>query len=58
MNEQMPSEWQPILVKLDDRKWQPATYRHGEFVDLYGLPLDAERISSWRPAGESANGGG
>lgn len=56
MNKQLPNEWQPILVKLDNREWQPAIYRHGEFVDIYGLPLDGEKISSWRPAGESTNG--
>ena len=28
--------------------WQAATYRRGQFVDVYGLPLDAQRISEWQ----------
>jgi hypothetical protein len=57
MNSKLPAERQLVLVTLDDRDWQPATFRCGKFVDMYGLPLDSEKISSWRPAdGSSANG--
>ena len=53
--EAMPSEQQSIEVTLDDQAWQPATYRRGEFVDIYGLPLDLQKISSWRPAEKPMN---
>ncbi len=53
-DEQLPSDRQAVQVKFDNCDWQPATYRYGQFVDAYGIPLDPEKISSWRPA--SANG--
>ncbi len=57
MNSKLPVERQLVLVTLDDHDWQPATFRNGKFVDMYGLPLDSEKISNWRPAeGSSAKG--
>lgn len=56
MKGELPLERQAVQVKLDDGDWQPATYQDGQFVDLYGLPLDHRKISSWRPAGTAPNG--
>jgi hypothetical protein len=53
-NDQLPSDRQAVQVKFDNCDWQPATYRYGQFVDAYGMPLDPEKISGWRPA--STNG--
>ena len=53
-DDQLPSDRQAVQVKFDNCDWQPATYRYGQFVDAYGIPLDPEKISGWRPA--SANG--
>ncbi|MDR3388251.1 MAG: hypothetical protein P4L92_14475 [Rudaea sp.] len=56
MNNELPVERQLVLVTLDNRDWQPATFRYGQFVDAYGLPLDSEKISNWRPVdGSGAN---
>jgi hypothetical protein len=55
MNNELPVERQLVLVRLDNRDWQPATFQYGQFVDVYGLPLDREKISGWRPADASAN---
>lgn len=49
-NDQLPSDRQAVQVKFDNSDWQPATYRYGQFVDVYGIPLDPQKISSWRPA--------
>jgi hypothetical protein len=49
-NDQLPSDRQAVQVKFDNCDWQPATYRYGQFVDAYGIPLDPEKISGWRPA--------
>jgi hypothetical protein len=55
MNDKLPTEQQIIEVRLDKKdEWQPATYRDGEFVDMYGMTLERRRISSWRPANASA----
>ena len=58
MNGELPVDRQAVQVKVDDGDWQPAVYQDGQFVDLYGLPLDHRKIKSWRPAGGAANGGG
>ena len=56
MKGELPAERQAVQVKVDDGDWQPAVYQDGQFVDLYGLPLDHKKISSWRPGGGSADG--
>ena len=56
MKGELPMDRQAVQVKISDGDWQPAVYQDGQFVDLYGLPLDASKISSWRPAGGSADG--
>lgn len=48
MYDKLPEERQAVEVCLNNREWQPATYQDGQFVDVYGLPLDAHKISSWR----------
>jgi hypothetical protein len=45
----LPTDQQAVQITLDDRAWQPATYRRSEFVDVYGLPIDRQKIMSWRP---------
>jgi len=56
MKGELPMERQPVQVKLGEGEWQAAVYQDGQFVDTYGLPLDHRKITSWRPAGGSANG--
>jgi hypothetical protein len=56
MKGELPLERQAVQVQINNGEWQPATYQDGQFVDLYGLPLDHRKITSWRPAGGSANG--
>jgi len=56
MKGELPMDRQAVQVKIDDGDWQAAVYQDGQFVDLYGLPLDSHKISSWRPAGGSADG--
>jgi len=56
MKGELPLERQAVQVQLNNGEWQAATYQDGQFVDLYGLPLDHRKITSWRPAGGSANG--
>lgn len=56
MKGELPMDRQAVQVKINDGDWQPAVYQDGQFVDLYGLPLDHQKISSWRPAGGTANG--
>jgi hypothetical protein len=48
MLNELPNERQTVEVNLDDNSWQPATFRNGQFVDIYGLPLDQGKISGWR----------
>ena len=50
MNSERPQEGQDVQVKIGDGGWQSATYQRGQFVDLYGLPLDPHKISEWQPA--------
>jgi hypothetical protein len=56
MKGELPLERQAVQVQINNGEWQPATHQDGQFVDLYGLPLDHRKITSWRPAGGSANG--
>jgi hypothetical protein len=56
MKGELPLERQAVQVQIDNGDWQPATYQDGQFVDLYGLPLDHIKVTSWRPAGGTANG--
>ncbi|MET0231461.1 MAG: hypothetical protein ABW186_11065 [Rhodanobacteraceae bacterium] len=58
MKGELPMDRQSVQVQLNNGDWQAATYQDGQFVDLYGLPLDHQKITSWRPAGGAANGGG
>ena len=58
MKGELPLERQAVQVQINNGEWQPATYQDGQFVDLYGLPLDHRKITSWRPAGGAANGSG
>jgi hypothetical protein len=57
MKGELPMDRQAVQIQLNNGDWQAATYQDGQFVDLYGLPLDHRKITSWRPAGGSANGG-
>jgi hypothetical protein len=41
-------------VRLGTAEWHPAMFRDGEFVDMYGIPLERRKISSWRPANANA----
>ena len=45
---ELPSERQTVEVNFDGNAWQPAVFRNGQFVDIYGLPLDRQKISGWR----------
>ena len=47
MQGETPREGQDVQVNLGGR-WQVARYRRGQFVDVYGLPLDPERITEWQ----------
>lgn len=59
MKGELPMDRQAVQVQLNNNgDWQAATYQDGQFVDLYGLPLDARKVTSWRPAGGAANGSG
>jgi len=44
----LPAERQTVEVNFEGNSWQPAFFRNGQFVDIYGLPLDRQRISGWR----------
>jgi hypothetical protein len=48
MDTRYPNEGPVVQVRIDDGEWQAATLRDGQFVDLYGLPLDATRMSEWK----------
>jgi hypothetical protein len=54
MNSETPQEGQDVQVKIGEGAWQSATYRKGQFVDLYGLPLDPNKISDWQAASPRA----
>jgi len=49
MNDKIPTDHQAVDVLVGDDVWQQATYKDGEFVDSYGMPLDRSTISNWRP---------
>ncbi|WP_395683638.1 hypothetical protein [Dokdonella sp.] len=49
MQDETPLEGQDVQVKVGDN-WQAATYRRGQFVDVYGLALERQRISEWQAA--------
>jgi hypothetical protein len=53
-NEQLPSNGQVVQVRVGNGEWQHATFRDGEFIDAYGMPLDRRRITGWRPLHGSA----
>jgi hypothetical protein len=50
MPEDLPQEQQVIEIRFNGDDWQLAVFQHGEFVDVFGLPLDRTRISDWRAA--------
>jgi hypothetical protein len=52
MNTELPAEGQVVQVKIGAGAFQPATYRRGQFVDLYGLTLDRGKVSVWQPLGD------
>ena len=54
VNDKLPVDRQIIEVRLGNDAWQPAMFRDGEFLDMYGMPLERRRISSWRPAKANA----
>jgi len=54
MTRERPQEGEAVQVKLNDGDWQPATYREGQFIDLYGLPLDSRKITRWQHAERSS----
>ncbi|HEY6984507.1 MAG TPA: hypothetical protein VH375_00380 [Rhodanobacteraceae bacterium] len=56
MKGELPMERQAVQVKINDGEWQPAVYQDGQFVDLYGLPLDYRKITTWRPSGAATSG--
>jgi hypothetical protein len=56
MKGELPLERQAVQVQINNGDWQAATYQDGQFVDLYGLPLDHRKVTSWRPVGAGANG--
>jgi hypothetical protein len=49
MLEKLPNDHQVVEVCVNNREWLQATYQNGEFVDVYGVPLDLQTISNWRP---------
>jgi hypothetical protein len=54
MSDKLPMDRQVIEVRMGTDQWQPAMFRDGEFVDMYGIPLERRTISSWRPAKANA----
>jgi hypothetical protein len=53
MLDKLPNERQLVEVRLDNQ-WQAATYVDGEFIDMYGMPINPAKISTWRmPVGVS-----
>ena len=55
MNPESPREGQAVQVRIGDGAWQPATFRRGQFVDIYGLALDPQRISEWQASTSRAS---
>lgn len=56
MNNKIPTDHQVVEVLVGDDVWQQATYKEGEFVDGYGMPLERSSISNWRPYISAAAG--
>lgn len=48
MNHETPGEGQRVEVRVGQGSWQAATYRRGQFIDVYGLVLDAGRVTEWQ----------
>ena len=48
MNRESPTEGQRVEVRIGQGTWQPATFRRGQFIDIYGLVLDPLRVSEWQ----------
>lgn len=48
MNREPPREGQLVEVRIGAGAWQQATFRRGQFIDIYGLALDPQRISEWQ----------
>jgi hypothetical protein len=48
MNHETPDEGQRVEVRVGQGRWQAATYRHGQFIDAYGLALDPGRVVEWQ----------
>ena len=48
MNREPPREGQSVQVRIGEGAWQPATFRRGQFIDIYGLVLDPRRVSDWQ----------
>ena len=53
LTERVPSDRQIVEVKVGN-EWQPATFMAGEFIDIYGMPLNRHKISGWRPVNPNA----
>jgi hypothetical protein len=47
MLDKLPNERQLVEVRLGN-DWQAATYVDGEFIDMYGMPINPHKISTWR----------
>ena len=50
LNDKLPMDRQVVEVRVGNGDWQPATFLDGDFIDLYGMPLDRKRVTGWRPA--------
>ena len=48
MDTRDPNDGQVVQVRIDDGEWQAATFRDGQFIDQYGLSLDATKVSEWK----------
>jgi hypothetical protein len=48
MLNELPVDRQTVEVQFNGNSWQPAVFRGGQFLDIYGLPLDQQKISGWR----------
>jgi hypothetical protein len=54
MYDKVPNDHQVVEVCVNNQEWLPATYQNGEFIDMYGLPMDRGLISKWRPDANAA----
>ena len=50
MLNELPADRQSVEVRFNDDDWQPAVFRGGQFLDIYGLPLNQDMIAGWRAA--------